>query len=122
VRGGRVEVWAAVEAGEHDSVIFDAAAASAGGNIAATGFSGISTLVGHLGVPRRTRKPRGRDLDSHIGRGCFESGLRHSPMPLARIRLSAKPLEVEIAPPTYQRAIGGSGHPGTHESVTANVA
>ena len=99
VRAGRVEVVAAVEAVERDSVILaDGSHIPPAVIIAATGFSmDLDGLVGHLGVLDERGKPRG-GFASHIGDGMFAIGYGIPPNgPLRAIRLNATPLAREIA-------------------------
>jgi putative flavoprotein involved in K+ transport len=99
VRAGRVEVVAAVEAVERDSVILaDGSRIPPAVIVAATGFSmDLDGLVGHLGVLDDRGKPRG-GFASHIGDGMFAIGYGIPPNgPLRAIRLSATPLAREIA-------------------------
>ena len=99
VRAGRVEVVAAVEAAEPDSVILaDGSRIPPAVIIAATGFSmDLDGLVGHLGVLDERGKPRG-GFASHIGDGMFAIGYGIPPNgPLRAIRLNATPLAREIA-------------------------
>src|SRR6201988_4723764 len=75
VRAGLVEVVAAVEAVERDSVILaDGSRIPPAVIIAATGFStDLDALVGHLGALDEHGKPRG-GFASHVGDGMFAIG------------------------------------------------
>jgi cation diffusion facilitator CzcD-associated flavoprotein CzcO len=119
VRAGRVEVVAAVEAVEHDSVILaDGSRIPPAVIIAATGFStDLDGLVGHLGVLDERGKPRG-GFASHIGDGMFAIGYGIPPNgPLRAIRLSATPLAREIAAYLSTDSIAGERSRRAHIEV-----
>jgi putative flavoprotein involved in K+ transport len=119
VRAGRVEVVAAVEAVEHDSVILaDGSRIPPAVIIAATGFGAdLDGLVGHLGVLDERGKPRG-GFASHIGDGMFAIGYGIPPNgPLRAIRLSATPLAREIAAYLSTDSIAGERSPRAHIEV-----
>ncbi len=119
VRAGRVEVVAAVEAVERDTVILaDGSHIPPAVIIAATGFStDLDGLVGHLGVLDERGKPRG-GFASHVGDGMFAIGYGIPPNgPLRAIRLGATPLAREIAAYLSTNSIAGERSPRAHIEV-----
>ncbi|MBO0865136.1 MAG: NAD(P)/FAD-dependent oxidoreductase [Mycobacterium sp.] len=99
VRAGRVEVVAAVQRIESDSVVLaDGRSVAPDAIIAATGFrTDLGDLVGHLGVLDEHGDPRG-GFASHLGEGMFAIGYGIPPNgPLRAIRRSATRLARAVA-------------------------
>ena len=99
VRGGRVDIVAAVDALDGDRVLLaDGSALRPQVIVAATGFhSDLDGMLGHLGVLNQRGKPRG-GFSSHLGEGMFALGYGvPAAIPLRKIRRHATPLAREVA-------------------------